>query len=666
MRSSPVEKRIDALRVEIREHDFHYYSDAQPIITDRAYDALMEELLRLEREHPEFASPDSPTMRVGDLPTKGFPSVTHSVPMLSLGNTYNETELRDFDRRVRENLEGASHRYVAELKLDGVAVAVRYVNGRLVQGATRGDGTQGDDITANIRTIRSIPMILPPHSPVTTFEARGEVVMDKAQFELINAEREREGEKLFANPRNLAAGTLMQQDPRDVAARPLNAFFYFLIVTPTGKLHSEHLKTLRTCGLPVNQHFEICEDIDAVLRFCAQWETKRDQLPYEIDGVVIKVDSIAQQDQLGSVARSPRWAIAFKFESRKGETVLEGITLQVGRTGAVTPVAELKPVLLSGSTIRRATLNNADYISELDIRVGDTVIVEKGGDVIPKISGVVHAGRRASRRIFIFPKECPSCGGPLIRAEGEAHHYCENAECPAQIRGRIEHFAARRAMDIDGLGIQVVDELVEHEFIHTIADLFDLRKHRNALLQRERWGDKRVDKLLSGIDACKQKPFHRVLFALGIRFVGENVAKILAEHFHDLTALQDATIENLETVDDIGPRIAASVHRFFQSAENRDLMRRLQHAGLKFEEEVRTVKKTTFLGKTFVLTGTLPTLTRTEASAMIEEHGGKVSGSVSKKTDYVLAGEDAGSKLEKAHALGVKVISEDDLKALLS
>lgn len=663
--SASIKNRIDHLREKIREHDHRYYVEAQPVISDREYDALYAELQSLERAHPEFDSADSPTHRIGDQPTKEFPSVRHSVPMLSLDNTYSEEELRDFDRRVKDNLECATYKYVAELKLDGVAVAVRYHAGRLVLGATRGDGTEGDEITANLRTIRSIPLVLPPDAPLRTFEARGEVLMHKAQFERINEEREREGEKLFANPRNLTAGTLKLQDPREVAARPLQAFFYFLIGAGAGR-HWEHLQQLRASGLPVNPHAALCESIDDVLRFCDTWEAQRDTLPYEIDGVVLKVDSVKQQDILGTVARSPRWAIAYKFESRKAETVLDGITLQVGRTGAVTPVAELKPVLLAGSTIRRATLNNEDYIRELQVRIGDTVIVEKGGDVIPKVSGVVKTRRKASSKEYVFPEKCPSCGSKLFRAEGEAHHFCENTECPAQIRGRIEHFAGRRAMDIDGLGEQVVDELVTRGFIHTIADLYDLDKRRDNLLGLERWGAKRADNLLAGIERSKLQPFHKVLFAIGIRFVGERVARTLAEHFLSMPMLQNATAEELQSVPDIGPRIAASIIRFFESKDNRDLVHRLTRAGLSMSQEARAVKTSAATGKSFVLTGTLPHLTRTQAAEMIQEHGGKVAGSVSKKTDYVVAGEEAGSKLDKARQLGITVVSEEELLALLN
>ncbi|HET7152484.1 MAG TPA: NAD-dependent DNA ligase LigA, partial [Candidatus Kapabacteria bacterium] len=514
-----IKKKIESLREEIREHDYKYYVLAQPTVSDREYDAKLQKLGELEKENPEFDSPDSPTKRLGDQPTKGFPTVEHRIPMLSLANTYSEEELLDFDRRVREQLETTNYSYVAELKLDGVSMSLRYENGRFVQGATRGDGVRGDDVTQNLKTIRSIPLVLHTKNKIVrTFEARGEVLMNKDDFKKINEEREREGEKLFANPRNTTAGTLKLLDSKEVAARPLKIFLYYLYIEENKpSTQWEHLQLLKELGLPTNPYARQCKTINDVKKFCDEWEEKRDTLPYEIDGVVIKVDSLRQQDVLGMIARSPRWAIAYKFESRKAQTVLKGITLQVGRTGTITPVAELEPVFLAGSTIRRATLNNEDYIHSLDIRIGDTVVIEKGGDVIPKVSGIVKEKRKSSAKKFSFPSRCPTCGSSLFRPEDEANYFCENYLCPDQIRGRLEHFAARGAMDIEGLGESVIDEFVNIGILHDVADIYDLHRHRAKILTRERWAEKRIDNLLAAIEASKKQPFHRVLFALGIR-----------------------------------------------------------------------------------------------------------------------------------------------------
>ncbi|HZV12317.1 MAG TPA: NAD-dependent DNA ligase LigA [Candidatus Kapabacteria bacterium] len=663
-----IKKKIESLREQIREHDYKYYALAQPTISDREYDELFRKLAALEKEYPEFDSPDSPTKRLGDQPTKGFPTVEHRIPMLSLGNTYSEEELLDFDRRVREQLETTNYSYVTELKLDGVSISLRYEDGRFVQGATRGDGVRGDDVTQNLKTIRSIPLVLHTNNKkVRTFEARGEVLMNKDDFQKINEEREREGEKLFANPRNTTAGTLKLLDPKEVAARPLKIFLYYLFLEENKPATQwEHLQLLKELGFPTNPNSRRCKTIDEVKKFCDEWEEKRDTLPYEIDGVVIKVDSLRQQDILGTIARSPRWAIAYKFESRKAETKLNGITLQVGRTGTITPVAELEPVFLAGSTIRRATLNNEDYIHSLDIRIGDTVVIEKGGDVIPKVSGVVKEKRKSSAKKFSFPSKCPTCGSPLFRPEGEANYFCENYLCPDQIRGRLEHFAARGAMDIEGLGESVIDEFVNIGILHDVADIYDLHKHRTKILSRERWAEKRIDNLLAAIEASKQQPFHRVLFALGIRFVGVGVAQVLAENFLTIEKIEHASAEELESVNEIGPRIAESVHRYFHTKDNIALLARLKKAGLVFEAEAKKIiANPNVTGKTFVLTGTLSRFTRAQAGELIQERGGDTASSVSKKTDYVVAGEEAGSKLDKAKELGVRVLNEDEFIKLL-
>ncbi len=662
-------KSIESLRTQLREHDYRYYVLAEPSISDREYDRLFSELGALEKEHPEFDSPDSPTKRLGDQPSKGFQTVEHRTPMLSLANTYSEEELLDFDRRVHELLETRDYAYVAELKLDGVSVSLTYRNGMFAQGATRGDGARGDDITQNLRTIRSLPLRLHAHvSALPAFETRGEVIMEKELFSKINAEREREGEKTFANPRNLVAGSLKQLDSRETAARPMRIFLYYLLPEngqSNRQMNSqwENLRMLKEMGLPVNPHARLCKTIEDVKKFCDEWAEKRDTLEYEIDGVVIKVDSLQQQDILGAVARSPRWAIAYKFESRKAETTVNGVTLQVGRTGVITPVAELAPVFLAGSTIRRATLNNEDYIHALDVRAGDTVVIEKGGDVIPKVTAVVKEKRPPHAREYHFPRNCPTCNARLQRIEGEAGYYCENLRCPDQVRGRIEHFAARGAMDINGLGEQVIDEFVALELLADVADIYELHRHRHreTILARERWAVKRLENLLDGIEKSKTQPFHRVLFAIGIRFVGAGTARVLSDAFGSMKRLENASVEELQSVHEIGPRIAESVHRYFHSSENRELIARLERSGLQFAGETKkTIANEVIAGKTFVLTGTLSGMTRTKAGELIVERGGTVTTSVSKKTDFLVAGADAGSKLEKARALGVKVLTEEE------
>jgi DNA ligase (NAD+) len=661
-----IAQRIERLRQELHDHDYRYYVLAEPVIADEEYDRLLRELQDLEAAHPEYASATSPTQRVGGEPTKVFPTVSHDPPMLSLANSYSEEEVRDFDRRVREHLEGAAVGYVAELKIDGVAISLRYRNGELVRGATRGDGVQGDEITANLRTIRSLPLRLrKPGTGLLDIEVRGEAYMERGDFERLNAQQAAAGGKMFVNPRNTTAGTLKLQDSRIVAGRPLR-FFAYTLVAPQAQLatHSASLTALRELGLPVNEHTKVCRDMEGVLRFWRSWEEQRDSLPYDIDGVVVKVDDLGQQRALGTIARSPRWAIAFKFASRKGETLLKGITLQVGRTGTITPVAELDPVFVGGSTVSRSTLHNLDFIAELDLRIGDTVIVEKGGDVIPKISGTVAAKRPAGAVPFRMPSTCPACGSPIHRPDGEANFSCENSTCPAQIRARIEHFARRGAMDIEGLGEAAVDQLVTLELVRSPADLYSLHRRREQLENLERWGKRSTQNLLDAIEASKSRPYHRLLFGLGIRHVGTSIAALLAEHFPSMDELQKAGVEQLDTVAGLGPAIAESVALFFAEKNNRELLRRLRQAGLTMTAERRRTG-TALAGKTFVLTGTLPSLTREEATAMIEQQGGKVSGSVSKNTSFVLAGDDAGSKLTRARALGIAVITEEEFRRMI-
>jgi DNA ligase (NAD+) len=663
-----IRKRVEALRQKLREHDYRYYVLAKPVISDEEYDKLMEELLTLERQYPELVTPDSPSQRVGGEPTKGFPTVTHAVPMLSLSNTYNEEEVLDFDRRVRSLLGKEPYRYVCELKFDGVAVSLLYTEGLFVRGATRGDGLQGDDITQNLRTIRSIPLRLHKHPRgLEDIEVRGEVFMTRADFQKMNEERELAGEKIFINPRNSAAGTLKLQDPKLVAQRPLKFYAYFLRAEGV-KLtsHYENLKLLQELGFPVNEHARLCNTIDDVIEYWKEWEERREDLPYDIDGIVVKVDSLRQQDRLGATAKSPRWAIAFKFTARKKETILKDIVLQVGRVGTITPVAELVPVFVGGTTVSRATLHNEDYIKEMDIRVGDTVVVEKGGDVIPKVSEVVIEKRKPGTKPFQMPRTCPACQSTISRPEGEANYYCNNTECPAQVKARIEHFAHRGAMDIEGLGEAVVEQLVNLGFVRNYADLYDLHKHKAKLLQLERWGEKSVQNLLEAIERSKQKPFARVLFALGIRHVGSGVAQLLVKHFPSLDQLMNARKEELEQIQGIGPRIAESVFEFFRDKHNRAIVERLRKAGVQMEEKLpKAVTSSPVFGKTFVLTGTLSSMTREEAKGKIEALGGRVGSSVSKHTDFLVVGDEPGSKLERAKQLGVATLSEKDFLAML-
>ncbi len=656
-----VKKRIEELRRLINKYDYEYYVLAQPSISDYEYDQLMKELEALEKAHPELITPDSPTQRVSGQPIKEFPTVQHRKPMLSLANTYNEMEFREFDQRVRQALPGETVEYVTELKIDGIAISLHYENGRFVRGVTRGDGLQGDDITPNLRTIRSIPLVVRNVQNVPEFfEVRGEIYMSKEAFVRLNREREEQGETLFANPRNAAAGSLKLQDPRIVAERGLNLFSYYIdadvpgFVRPT---HFENLKLLQELGFPVNPHFRLCKSVDEVLDFVKEWEAKRDSLPYEIDGVVVKVNKLEQQERLGATAKSPRWAIAFKFKAQQAETLLEKITWQVGRTGIVTPVAELKPVPLAGTTVSRATLHNADEIRRKDIRERDWVFIEKGGDIIPKVVGVDLKKRPKDSKPAEIPKTCPVCGTELVQFEGEVAIRCPNLSCPAQIKRRIEHFASRGAMDIEGLGTALVEMLVDKGLIKDIADIYQLKKEEVA--QLERMGEKSAQNLMEAIEKSKQQPLDRLIFALGIPYIGATAAKILAKHFKTLEALQNATKEELEQIDGIGEKMAESIVRYFKNEHNRRILKRLKQAGVKTElEEDATIENPVLQGMTFVLTGTLPHLKREEAKALIEKYGGKVSSSVSKKTTYVLAGADPGSKLNKAQQLGIPIIDE--------
>ena len=661
MPSPDAGQEIEELRDQLRHHEHLYYVLDQPEISDAEYDALMRRLQGLEARHPELIAPDSPTQRVGGKPREGFVKVPHSSPMLSLDNALNEEEMREFDRRVRDLLRGEPFEYVAELKLDGLSMAVHFRKGQFAQAVTRGDGLVGEDVTENARTIRSMPLKVKTDLPA--LEARGEVIMPRKSFDKLNAEREQQQLSLFANPRNAAAGALRALDPNVTAARQLEYFAYFLLAE--GRFYSashwDSLEALKAMGFKVNPYRKRCSGLDDLLEFYRHWETKRESLPYEIDGVVVKVDSVRQQQSLGWTAKAPRWAIAFKFAAHQAETAIDDIQVNVGRTGALTPVAFLKPVNIGGVTVARASLHNEDEIGRLGVEIGDRVLVERSGDVIPKVVRVVSRG--SERRPFRMPKKCPVCGGEIVREEGEAASRCINTNCPARLQQSILHFAARGVMDIDGMGDVLVDQLVTRGMVKSVADIYKLDVPQ--LLQLDRMGQKSAEKIIKNIDHSRKQPLPRVLNGLGIPFVGERTAQILAESFGSLDAIKNADEETLQQAEEVGPKVSQSIRLFFHEHHNRDLVERLRKSGLTFEHAVVKKMGGPLTGKTFVLTGTLPSLAREDAKARIESAGGKVTGSVSKKTDYVVAGADAGSKLEKANSLGIPVLSEPELLEML-
>jgi DNA ligase (NAD+) len=665
-RHDSVVARIEALRDHLRHHEYLYHVLDAPEITDAEYDAMMRELKSLEAEHPELVTPDSPTQRVGAKPREGFVKVRHSSPMLSLDNALGEAELREFDRRVRGLLGEEEYSYVAELKLDGLSMAVHYREGKLVQALTRGDGEVGEEVTENARTIRSVPLqvraprqVKKPHGdwPASgNWEVRGEVVLTKKAFEALNAECDAAGLRRFANPRNAAAGALRVLDPSITASRKLEYFTYFLF--EDGKqacaTQWEALETLKELGFKVSLHRKRCAGIEELAEFCKEWEAKRDSLPFEIDGVVAKVDSVAQQGRLGWTAKAPRWAIAYKFAARQAETIVEDIIVSVGRTGVLTPGAVLRPVIIGGVTVSLSTLHNEDEIERLGLQIGDAVLVERAGDVIPKVVRVVRPGEH--RRPFHMPRTCPACGSHVARAEGEAATRCINTNCPARLKESVLHFAARGVMDIDGLGDALVDQLVDQKLIANVADLYRLTQEQ--LVGLERMGKKSAEKLLANIETSRQQPLPRILNGLGIPFVGERTAQFLAEAFGDLDAIAAAGEDELQKASEVGPKVAHSIRGFFEEQRNRDLVERLREERLQFKYAAPKRSGGALSGLTFVITGTLPSLSREEAKERIEAAGGKVAGSVSRKTNYVLAGEEAGSKLAKAQELGVQVIDE--------
>lgn len=665
--SSAIKQQIEQLRKELDHHNYLYYVKAQPLISDFEFDQKLKELEALEKEHPEFDDPMSPTKRVGSDITSEFQQVKHRYPALSLSNTYNEGELRDFDTRIKKetNLDPA---YVCELKFDGVNITLTYEQGILKHAVTRGDGVQGDDVTANIKTIRSIPLKLQGEGWPDEFEIRGELVMPFDVFEKLNAERAAKGEELLANPRNTTAGTIKMQDSSVVAKRQLDGYFYYV----PGEIrlsdsHTRNLELAAQWGFKISEHTRKCSSIDEVLDFIHYWDKERSTLPVATDGVVVKVDSIAMQNDLGTTAKSPRWAVAYKFKAEQVETKLLSVDYQVGRTGAITPVANLEPVQLAGTTVKRASLHNADIIAGLDLHLNDLVKVEKGGEIIPKIVGVNEAERHPLNQRVQFIDTCPECGTKLIRIEGEAKHFCPNETgCPPQIKGKIIHFISRKAMNIDGMGEETVELFYNQGMIKNVADLYGLKTEEIAAL--ERLGEKSAQRIKDGLEASKQVSFERVLFALGIRFIGETVAKLLVKSFKTIDALMEAAYEQLTDVNEIGGRIADSLLNYFSNEENRNLINDLREIGLQFSLSEEELAGTTdkLAGLAIIISGTFEKHSREELKKMIEQHGGKNVGSISKKTSYLLAGENIGpSKLEKVQKLGIPMISEDEFLSMI-
>ena len=663
-----IEKKIEALREKIRHHEYLYHVLDQPEISDQDFDTLLRQLKDLEAQNPSLITPDSPTQRVGGKPREGFVKVAHSSPMLSLDNTYNEDELRAWEHRVHELSGRKDVDYVCELKLDGMSLALVYEDGKLARGVTRGDGSIGEDVTLNVRTVGSIPLSI-SHEKLKKagippdFEARGELLMPTAAFKKLNEERERAGLATFANPRNFTAGTVRQLDASVTAQRRLDFFPYILLSNGRTYFdrHWETLTALEKAGFKVNKNRKLVHSMDEVWAFIQEWEGKRESLPYEIDGIVVKVDRTGLQNELGFTGKAPRWAIAYKYAARGGVTKLENIRWQTGRTGKLTPVAELAPIPIGGTTVRNATLHNMDEIERLGVKIGDWVRVERGGDVIPKVVEVDKDHPRGSEDVKA-PEKCSVCHTKVVRMEGEVDYRCVNANCPAKLVGTILHFASRGVMNIDGMGEALVTQLIEKGLVKNVADIYDLTK--KDLLCLERFADKSAQNILDEIENSKKLPLERVIYGLGIRMVGERTAQFLAEHFGSMEAIENASVEELQSVDEVGPKIAESIAEFFSNAANRKLVERLGAAGLAFKGKKKE-RGTKLAGKTFVLTGTLAHLTRDEAKKLIEDAGGKVTGSVSKKTDYVVAGTDAGSKLDKAKELGVAVIDEKEMEKLV-
>ena len=663
-----IKKEVEKRREEIRRHEYLYYVADEPEISDAAFDKLMNRLKELEAEYPSLVTPDSPTVRVGGTPREGFTTVKHARPMLSLDNAFSYDALRDWDRRVREGTGREVKEYIAEHKFDGLSISLQYEDGVLARGVTRGDGTTGEDVTPNVKTIRSIPLrvdgaMLKKVKLQKDFEVRGEIMMTRKAFEAMNRQQEQTGGKIFVNPRNAAAGSVRVLDPSITAQRRLDFFAYYLYVNgrvPFAK-HSDSLQALKQLRFRASDDWKLCQGVDEVIAYCEAWDTKREKLPYDIDGVVIKVNSTALQNELGFTAKAPRWAIAFKYPARQETTVVNDIIVQVGRTGTLTPVAVLEPVQVGGVTVSRSTLHNMDEIERLGLHIGDTVLIERAGEVIPHVLKVVKEGK--NRRAFHMPKKCPVCGSAVHRVEGEVAYRCVNAACPAKLKESLLHFAGRHAMNIDGLGEKIVDQLVEKGMVKDVADLYSLKLEEVAEL--ERMGEKSAQNLLDEIEASKKSPLSRLIFALGIQFVGERTGQLLAEHFSTLEEFAAATAEELENVPEVGPKVAASITEFFSEPANRQLIKKLYKAGVRPVAEKREVKSQKLAGRSFVFTGGLANRSREEAGELVLQNGGKVSGSVSKKTDYVVVGTDPGSKYEKAKELGVTILTEGEFEKLI-
>ena len=660
-----IEAEIGNLRREINRHNELYYQKSEPEIADAEFDALLARLKKLEEENPEFITADSPTQKVGGK-AEGFAPFRHLVPMMSLDNSYSIDDLRKFDERCQKLADGCSFDYVAELKIDGLSISLHYENGILIAGATRGDGVFGDDVLNNVKTIRTIPLGL-KNAFAERIEVRGEVFMARSVFREINTELEMQGEKTYANPRNFASGTLRQLDSSVVAARKLDMFPYDVLSGSQKAFatHWENFKWLEKNGFNVNPNARLCENIESVIEFCSEMQQKRDALDYEIDGVVVKINSTRLQDEFGATTKAPRWAIAYKYPAMQATTQLEAINIQVGRTGALTPVAYLKPVLLAGTTVSRASLHNEDEIKRLNLKIGDWVLIEKSGEIIPQILQVIESKRAGDETDYEFPKNCPVCETEVVRPAGEAVTRCPNEICPAKVKARIGYFAMRKAMDIEGLGDVLIEKLVDSERVKTVADIYDLKMEE--LAEIERMAEKSATNLINQIEASKERGLQRLLFGLDIRHVGERYSKILAKHFRSIENLAKASVEELDSIHEIGLAVAVSVHNFFQNPRHQETIERLKNSGVKMEIDggAADERDENFDGKTFVLTGKLERFTRDEAAKIIESKGGRVSSSVSKKTDYVVAGTDAGSKLTKAESLGVKVLSEDEFKEML-
>jgi len=669
MSLTAVKEEMDALVAELNQHNYNYYVLAMPTIGDFEFDKKLKHLADLEQQNPDFADPNSPTQRVGGDITKNFVTVQHKYPMLSLGNTYNEQDLRDFDERIRKAI-GDNFEYVCELKFDGLSISLTYENGRLLRAVTRGDGTKGDDVTNNVKTIHTIPHQLKTDEAPAHFEIRGEIFMHKAAFLRLNAAREELGEIAYANPRNFASGTIKMQDSKEVAKRPLDGFIYFLYTDKNEfKTHWESLNAVNNWGFHVCEHNRLVKNIDDVLAFIHHWENERFKLSYDIDGIVIKVNSYAQQQELGFTAKSPRWAISYKYKAAEVETILEKVTYQVGRTGAVTPVANLKPVLLAGTTVKRATLHNANEIERLDLHLGDTVFVEKGGEIIPKVIKVNLDKRKADAEKVHYLHNCPECGTELIRKEGEAVHYCPNDEgCPPQIVGKIQHFIGRKAMNVDGLGDETIETFFKRGLINHISDLYTLYQKSDQLKLIDRFGERSIENMLSGIEQSKLMPFEKVLFGLGIRYVGETVAKKLAAAVKNIDNLTKASLEELIAIDEIGQRIAESIVEYFENPVHLAQIELLKSAGLRFEieEKVITLDSDTLIGKTFVISGVFENYSRDQLKDLIEANGGKILSGISGKLNYLVAGDNMGpSKLEKANKLNIPIISDTELLEMI-